>query len=176
MIMRTKSATGKLSCPLILAWIVILVILQILGIDSSLIFVLGFIMVICIVSATCSERIISKTAIRPTVHRARDPTVIQRVIMGGIIGQEVIVSGPPEMTYRDACLDDWQFKLIQRGSEWIIVDERKNDITNTPLASYHGIAKIVQIGASAVHRTSAYTKEEKEQRESTSDYGVEYYD
>ncbi|MHA1480096.1 MAG: hypothetical protein ACTSQZ_01560 [Candidatus Thorarchaeota archaeon] len=173
--MRTKSATGKLSCPLILAWIIVLVILQILEIDSSFIFLLGFIMVICIVSATCSERIISKTAIRPT-YRPLDPTFIQRVIIGELIGQEVIVSGPPEMTYRDACLDDWQFKLIQRGSEWIIVDERKNDITNTPLASYHGIAKIVQIGVSAIHRTSAYAKEEEEQEKPTSDYGVEYYD
>ena len=174
--MRTKSATGKISGPIILAWIIILAILQILRIDSSFIFIMGFIMVFFIVSATCSERIISKTAIRPMERRPRDPSVMQRVIMGGLIGQEVIVSGPPEMTYRDACLDDWQFKLIQRGSEWIIVDERRNDITNTPLASYHGIAKIVQIGASAVHKRSAYSEEETEQEESTTDYGVTYYD
>lgn len=174
--MRMKSDTGKHSCPIIIAWIIILVIFQILRIDSSLVFVLGLFMVICIVFATLSEKIISKTGILPTARRPRDPTVIQRVIMGGLIGQEVIVSGPPEMTYRDACLDDWQFKLIQRGGEWIIVDERRNDITNTPLASYHGIAKIVQIGASAVHRTSAYAEEVAEQEESTADYGVTYYD
>lgn len=77
------------------------------------------------------------------VARPRDPSLTQRVVFDTIIRKEYIISGTYSQSFRSACKDDWVFRSMGANDDWIIQDERGNDISNLPLSEYQGIAKLV---------------------------------
>jgi hypothetical protein len=107
-------------------------------------------------------------------YQERDPTICERVVKDGPDGADYLISGPAKETFGDACKKHWQFVRTDKRSSWIIKDERGNDITNSPLESYDGIAMIV-----GTYGAEYYTGESES--DLPSDYtsiedSTEYYD
>ncbi len=71
-----------------------------------------------------------------------DPSILKRVIREPETGQEIIVSGRADTTFREALRRGWAFRGLSEDSEWIVVDDRGNDISDRPLSEYDGIAEI----------------------------------
>ncbi|RDE14463.1 MAG: hypothetical protein C4K49_07595 [Candidatus Thorarchaeota archaeon] len=78
-----------------------------------------------------------KLAVRPL-----DVSVVTRVVRNPLSGQECVVSGSSSTTFRQACLAKWPFKDVSAHGNWIILDDRGNDITNRPLTSCDCVAVI----------------------------------
>ena len=76
-------------------------------------------------------------------YRERDPAICTRVIKDGPSGAEYLISGSQKETFGNACREQWQFIKTDKKSNWIVKDERGNDITNDPLESYDSIATIM---------------------------------
>ncbi|MHA2425518.1 MAG: hypothetical protein ACXAEF_12075, partial [Candidatus Thorarchaeota archaeon] len=99
------------------------------------------------------------------------------VVADPLSDEEHIISGKPEWTYRETCVREWPFKSISKSGDWIIKDEKGNDISNTPLDRYNGIASI-EYTISERTSTDEY-KEKSDDRSdeySSIDQGVTYYD
>lgn len=69
--------------------------------------------------------------------------VIKRFIKDKITGKEYIISGPKECTYREALIRNWPIPSRNRNSQWVIVDEFGNDITERFLSEYDSVAEII---------------------------------
>ncbi|MFW9847881.1 MAG: hypothetical protein ACFFF4_02010 [Candidatus Thorarchaeota archaeon] len=111
------------------------------------------------------------------VQVKRDSTQISRVIINTITGEECIINGKPEWSYRMSLLADWPFKDIPKSGDWIVKDERGNDITNTPLIQYNSIASIEYVIRDVVESGDSRVKEDEQRDDYTSiDQGVTYYD
>ncbi|MHA1907535.1 MAG: hypothetical protein ACW98Y_09600 [Candidatus Thorarchaeota archaeon] len=107
----------------------------------------------------------------------KDPTHISRVVGEPTSGEEHIINGKPEWTYRNTLLSDWPFKSIPRSSEWFVKDERGNDISNTPLGQYNSIASL-EYRAPAKSNLDEYREklEDRSDEYTSIDQGVTYYD
>jgi hypothetical protein len=70
-------------------------------------------------------------------------SLTKRVIKDGYDGPEFIVMGNGMITFRQACLDNWQFKSVREKSDWFIEDEHGNDVTNMSLDSIDGICTLI---------------------------------
>ena len=77
-----------------------------------------------------------------TVRVKKDLSHLSRLIIDSITDEEHIVHGEPSWTFRFTCISDWKFKNFPKSGNWIIKDERGNDISSTPLERYDGIASI----------------------------------
>ncbi|MHA1857814.1 MAG: hypothetical protein ACTSUU_00035 [Candidatus Thorarchaeota archaeon] len=97
-----------------------------------------------------------------------DTAEIRRVVTDRSSGKEVIVCGTADTTFRQAALDYWDFD-IDRDSDWLVEDDRGNDISDTPLGSYGGLAFLAVrgMGASGTDRSPGSRG---------IDAGVEFYD
>lgn len=73
----------------------------------------------------------------------RDSSICKRVIKDGYHGSEFIVMGDRMITFRQACLDNWQFKSVHEKSRWFIKDERGNDVTDLSLDSIDSICILI---------------------------------
>ncbi len=71
-----------------------------------------------------------------------NPSLFSRVVRDGIEGVEKLVTGSEKTTFREACLDNWQFKSVVRKSDWMVRDERGNDVTDQPLSRFDGVLYI----------------------------------
>ncbi|MHA1770452.1 MAG: hypothetical protein ACTSYL_07445 [Candidatus Thorarchaeota archaeon] len=71
-----------------------------------------------------------------------DASVFHRIVIDRKAGDEVIIHGMPETTFRDAIVKHWSFSRISRHAHWAVFDDRGENITNAPLASYDGNAYI----------------------------------
>jgi hypothetical protein len=175
--MRTKrNATRN---PVAITAIVLFIILLVAlfnGVEMSFIIMGGFLAMILLFMMVFADSIVDETAIMRRLSGPMDLSEIRRVIAESSGGLEIIVRGSLETTYREACLDYWDFKRIRKNDNWIIVDERGNDITNITLDSYNGPAKLVLIGGPTTSSRSTYDEVEKYDEASESDYGVTYYD
>lgn len=113
-------------------------------------------------------------------QKNRNPSYIARVIAYRNGNEEYIVSGEPSSTFREVCLIDWPFSSISKSSQWDVVDERGNDISNSTLESYHGIAEIRVRG---IVMTRGYhvgtpneSQEDKSEEYTSIHQGVTFYD
>lgn len=105
-------------------------------------------------------------------YRDRDPTTCQRVIKDGYDGPEVIISGPRESTFAEACRANWLFKNVEQNSSWFIRDSQGNDVGNVSLESVEGIFILVP-----EYRTEIQKEEpDKSDEISSINDGVTYYD
>jgi hypothetical protein len=107
-------------------------------------------------------------------YQERDPTICERVVKDGPDGAEYLISGFEKVTFRNACREHWQFVKTRKSSSWIVKDERGNDITDSSLESFDGIAMIV-----GTYGAEYYTGESES--DLPSDYtsiedSTEYYD
>lgn len=104
-------------------------------------------------------------------YHSVDTSTIHRVIVDPATKEEIVVHGRDNTTFRDAVRKYWGFSQIDRGSNWIITDERGNDISDSSLSLFDGIAKIRIVGDLPVD-----TPESSEADYSSLDSSVEYYD
>ncbi|MHA1770453.1 MAG: hypothetical protein ACTSYL_07440 [Candidatus Thorarchaeota archaeon] len=104
-------------------------------------------------------------------YRGVDTSTIHRVIVDPATKEEIVVHGRDDTTFREAVRKYWGFSQIDRGSRWIITDSRGNDITESGLSLYDGIATIREMDQAPPEREEA-----RETDFSTLDSSVEYYD
>jgi hypothetical protein len=98
-----------------------------------------------------------------------NPRLFRRAIRDGVDGVEKLVVGSETTTFREACLDQWQFSSVDRKSNWLIKDERGNDATDYPLSRFDGVL-IIQ----GEYQTDAPL--DKSDEYSSIHDSVEYYD
>jgi len=113
-------------------------------------------------------------------QKKRNPSHIARVLVYRNGNEEHIVNGEPSSTFREVCLIDWPFSSISKSSQWDVVDERGNNISNSTLESYYGIAEIRVRG---IVTTRGYHvgepngfHDDKSEEYTSIDQGVTYYD
>ncbi len=111
--------------------------------------------------------------------KARDPSSIQRLVLDTNIGKEYIISGSPSQSFRSACKNDWAFQSMKANDVWIIKDERGNDISETSLSEYDGIATLVS--TKPPKSSSSYYESSNKDADKSDDYsdierGVTFYD
>ncbi len=70
--------------------------------------------------------------------------VLHRVVVDKISGEEVVVHGAPETTFRDAVQEYWGSSILGRHPKWSVYDERGEDISNEPLSSYDGVSFVLR--------------------------------
>ncbi|TFG12810.1 hypothetical protein EU537_08275 [Candidatus Thorarchaeota archaeon] len=133
-----------------------------------------------LVAVTACARFVVNDPVPGAAIRSRDPSKLKRLIVDSHTGEEVVISGSPKTTFREAALSDWQFSTIDKEGAWIIEDEHRNDITSSTLESYDSVAYIVpEKPRSAREGTIApaeYVDDDEEKRYSTIDGGVEFFD
>jgi hypothetical protein len=71
-----------------------------------------------------------------------DTSRLHRVIVDSKTGKEKIITGHKDATFRSAAKQNWPFKGIDQGSDWMIVDDRGNEITDKKLSACDDIARI----------------------------------
>ncbi|MFO7837634.1 MAG: hypothetical protein R6V83_13410 [Candidatus Thorarchaeota archaeon] len=71
-----------------------------------------------------------------------DTSQLHRVVIDNLTGEEKVISGSQDVTFRSAAQKNWPFERIDKKSNWVIVDERGNDITDKKLSDYHEITRI----------------------------------
>ncbi|MGY5860699.1 MAG: hypothetical protein RTU63_15130 [Candidatus Thorarchaeota archaeon] len=76
-------------------------------------------------------------------YKAQDPSTCMRVIKDGPDGLEFIISGDREETFAQACRANWYFESVKRKSKWLIVDERGNDVSDSPLGLVDSIFTLI---------------------------------
>ncbi len=96
----------------------------------------------------------------------------QRIVRNDVDGEDYIVNGAASTTFREACLENWQFLYVKRKSSWFVKDDKGNDISEVPLSVYGGKAILVSEYVTESYRGST---------DETADYSdsnesVEYYD
>ncbi|MCK4484087.1 MAG: hypothetical protein KAU89_04640 [Candidatus Thorarchaeota archaeon] len=76
--------------------------------------------------------------------RPVDTSIAHRVVRDMATREEAVIDGDYAISFRKAMLDEeiWVFSQISRDSKWIVTDDRGNDISNKPLNSFDGIARI----------------------------------
>ena len=68
-----------------------------------------------------------------------DDDIVSRVIRDSRNGLETIIQAHPNTSIREALEDDWPFEK-KKSSDWYLVDEKGNDVTNWPISHWDGIA------------------------------------
>jgi len=106
------------------------------------------IILICFCVASTYESVTPKSRrviIQPRemVFTDKASSKINRAVRDGIDGPERLVVGSETTTFREACIASWQFQCTRRRSNWFVKDDRGNDITNTLLSAFDGIATLV---------------------------------
>ncbi len=121
-------------------------------------------------------------------YRDVDHSTLNRVVVDRIADEEMLIHGKADTTFREAALEYWGFSRIDRDSRWIILDDAGNDITDSPLSSFAGIAAIAAEGemqsaplgsgeeVSAAVGSDESEGSEEEETFSSIDSGVEFYD
>ncbi len=98
-----------------------------------------------------------------------NPRLYRRAVRDGIEGVEKLVTGFETTTFREACIDNWQFKSVDKKSNWMVRDDRNNDVTDKPLSCFDGI--LIIEGEYPTMETSSESDEFTSIHDS-----VEYYD
>lgn len=102
-------------------------------------------------------------------YEDRDPTVFTRAVKDGVEGVELLIKGSAASTFRKACLENWQFKNVDKKSSWMVIDEQGNDVSNESLSRFDGVFTLVG------SYLSESPKDKSEESISIHD-SVEYYD
>lgn len=72
-----------------------------------------------------------------------DSSIWKRVVRESLTGESHIITGSEKTTYQEALLTSWPFKNRDKHSNWIVIDDRNNDITNRFLSEVDCVAEIV---------------------------------
>jgi hypothetical protein len=112
-----------------------------------------------------------RASARKGTYREIDLQRTVRIVKDASSGKEVLVSGEGLCTFREACIANWEFTSIGIDAEWVIEDERGNDISLLPLSSYDGIATLTTDSAAV-----RYSDSQDDPHESSLRSSVEFYD
>lgn len=152
-----------------------------LGINAIpfVVMVPALIVLIALVRGAASVMVKGNTPTHLFVAKARDPSLIQRVVYDEITRKEHIISGTASQSFRSACKANWVFRSMKSNDGWIIKDERGNDISETSLSEYHGIASLVS--TEPARTSDSYYDRDEEETDRTREYsdmerGVTFYD
>jgi hypothetical protein len=136
----------------------------------------GFVFIIVMIALVVAQmEIFSSFMSRSKIFKKYsdpDPTVYRRAVKDGVDGVEYIVNGSETTSFREACMDNWHFLYVDRKSSWLIKDDRGNDITESPLSTYDGIAVLIGDYGTKSQRDSTDRRAEFSDLKDT----VEYYD
>ena len=110
----------------------------------------GFVTFVLVCTTIVTVLVLQFGAFSRAISRSRylnrysepNPRSFRRVVRDGIEGVEKLVTGSEKTTFREACLDNWQFKSVVRKSDWMVRDERGNDVTDQPLSRFDGVLYI----------------------------------
>ncbi|MDF1538595.1 MAG: hypothetical protein P1Q69_06805 [Candidatus Thorarchaeota archaeon] len=179
---RGIQETGICSVTIIIAIIVSgYIFTTYLGVNTSLFVIMGTFLVILYVLVTGAVSVMVKgnTPTHLFVAKPRNPSLMQRVVFDEITRKEHIISGTPSQSFRSACKDDWVFRSMKASDGWIIKDERGNDISDTSLTDYQGIATLAS--TEPAKSSGSYYDKEEEETDRTEEYsdierGVTFYD
>lgn len=105
-------------------------------------------------------------------YKKSESSNCKRVIKDGFDGEEFIVLGDGNITFGQACRDNWQFTSVRENSGWFIKDARGNDVTDMFLTSFDGICILVPEYGSEKQKKAS---DEDSKYTSVHD-SVEYYD
>jgi hypothetical protein len=103
-----------------------------------------------------------------------NPLICHRIVKDGHDGAEYLIIGPEEEKFGHACRKQWQFVKTDIHSNWIVKDERGNDITNASLQSSNGIAIVIDIYGSEY--LSDIEESDISSVYTSIDEGTKYYD
>lgn len=81
---------------------------------------------------------------KKAVYSAMDPSILSRVVKDGLEGDEFLVRGSRETTFREACIANWQFKYVDRKSDWLVTDSKGNDVSKEPLSRFDGLFTLIR--------------------------------
>jgi len=137
----------------------------------------GFVIFVLFCTTIVSVLVLQFGVFSRTISRSKylnkyskpNPRSYRRAVRDGIEGLEKLVTGSETTTYRKACLDNWQFKSVSRKSNWMVRDERGNDVTDELLSRSDGI--LIIEGEYPTQETSNESDEYSSIHDS-----VEYYD
>lgn len=76
-----------------------------------------------------------------TIPKSPMDNILSRGIRDSISGVERIVKAPPDVSIRDILVRDWTFRK-KVSTNWYVVDENGNDVTDWPICNWEGIAVI----------------------------------
>lgn len=113
------------------------------------------------------------------VPRVRDTSSVDRVIIENKSGRRHVISGWKDQTFRSACLEAWVFTSVKKKSDWTIIDDKGNDISDSPMSIYEGIARIGLLGPMCEQlvgdeATDYYTDDDRKNNDL--ERGVKFYD
>jgi hypothetical protein len=88
---------------------------------------------------------ISALAHRPFTIQPNTPDsgIWKRVVRDSLTGESHIIVGSDKTTFREALLTSWPFKNRDKDSNWIVNDDKNNDITYRLLSEIDCVADIV---------------------------------
>ena len=72
-----------------------------------------------------------------------DSSIVTRLVRFRSSAEEYLITGNAKDTYRETCLDDWQFKGLEKDEPWYVADQRGNDISHMSLESYDGPCEVL---------------------------------
>jgi hypothetical protein len=123
---------------------------------------------------------VTGSAPRPAlVARSYDPSSVNRAIIDHNTGKEYVISGRSDQTFRSTCLEIWVFTSMRKKSDWTIIDDKGNDISEAPLSSYDGVAQIGSLGPMCEELVGDEATEEysdSARENSDLERGVKFYD
>jgi hypothetical protein len=81
----------------------------------------------------------------PFLQQPSDPEdgIFKRLIKDKETGEECIIQGTKESTYREVLVDLWPFSDRKKTSHWYVTDHQGNNITDKLLSEYDSIVEIV---------------------------------
>ena len=103
----------------------------------------GFVFIIVMIAFVVAQIGIFSSFMSRSKHLKKysdpDPSVYSRAVKDGADGPDYLIRGSETTTFREACLDNWQFKSVDRKSNWMVRDDRGNDVTDQSLSRFDGI-------------------------------------
>jgi hypothetical protein len=105
-------------------------------------------------------------------YKDRDPSICKKIVKDGYDGIDIIVTGPKDTTFAQACMTNWQFTSTSRKSRWYIRDEKGNDVSDRLLDSVDGVFILVPENV----QNNPEKESDKYDEYSSIHQGVEFYD
>ena len=182
--MNAKKANGsKLNCCDIIAVLLVVVALLQISYQGAFSFMwaligIGLPIFYLLVRGLAAD-VVDSIPRQARVPWSRDASSVDRVITENKSGRRHVISGWKDQTFRSACLEAWVFTSVKKKSDWTIIDDKGNDISDTPMSSYEGIARIGFLGPMCEQlvgdeATDYYSDDDRKNNDL--ERGVEFYD
>ena len=118
-----------------------------IDVDPAFIVLAGFFLFVVFTAIIAPTLICFDTSWVTPRHRDMQPSeppddLYTRVILHEGSKSEVLIYGKENVSVREALLDDWPFAQNLKKGAWYVVDASGNDVTDSALSRFEGIARI----------------------------------